>query len=43
MLAVFDPFRIAAMCNVPSGAEAYAKLYESVSSDGVNLTLMPIA
>ncbi|CAL5219368.1 g1188 [Coccomyxa viridis] len=23
------------MCNVPSGAETYAKLYESVSSDGV--------
>lgn len=30
---------IASMCNVPSGAEAYAKLYESVSSDGVSLTL----
>ena len=31
---------IATMCNVPSGAETYAKLYESVSSDGVSLTLL---
>ena len=43
MPVVSHKYRIAAMCNVPSGAEAYAKLYESVSSDGVILTLMPIA
>ena len=33
---------IAIMCNVPSGAETYAKLYESVSSDGVSLTLLTL-
>ena len=43
MLAVSHQSCIAVMCNVPSGAEAYAKLYESVSSDGVIFTLMPFA